>query len=298
MDGKDIRVTIFLLLFVITIVGLIVSAVDNNSVKVYGYSSVFLCSILIFGIQLIAWIPASILKTERFFDIIGGITYIAVIFFTLWVGSLNGLITNRQIVISILVVIWSLRLSSFLYLRIHRTGKDGRFDDLKTSPIRFLVPWTLQGLWIFLTLNVVIVVNSQSNSGVPIGTWDLIGIILWLSGFAIEVIADHQKSKFNIEENNIWIDTGLWSYCRHPNYFGEILLWLGIACFGLSCLNGLELVALISPIFVYLLLTKVSGIPILDSRGLTKWGDNAKYIEYRNNTPALIPKLKKNKNSI
>ncbi len=293
MNGKDIKVTSIILFFVITIVALIVSAVDNNSVKIYGYSSVFLCSILIFGIQWIAWVPASISKTERFFDITGGITYLAVIFFSLWTGSLNGQITTRQIVISILVVIWALRLSSFLYLRIHRTGKDGRFDDLKTSPIRFLVPWTLQGLWIFLTLNVVIVVNSQSSSGIPLGIWDLIGMTLWLSGFAIEVIADNQKSKFNIEGNKFWIDTGLWSYCRHPNYFGEILLWLGIACFGISCLSGLEFVALISPIFVYLLLTKVSGIPILDTRALTKWGDNKEFINYRSNTPALIPKFKK-----
>lgn len=293
MDSKDIRVTSIILIIVITIVGLLVNAVDINSVKIYGYSSVFLCSVLIFGIQWIAWVPASIMKTERFYDLTGGITYLAVIFFSLWVGSLNDQINNRQIVISILVVIWSLRLSSFLYLRIHRTGKDGRFDDLKTSSIRFLVPWTLQGLWVFLTLNVVIVVNSQSGSEVPLGIWDLIGIILWVTGFSIEVIADNQKSKFNVEENSRWIDTGLWAYCRHPNYFGEILLWLGIACFGISCLNGLELFSLISPIFVYLLLTKVSGIPILDTRGLSKWGDNEEYMDYRRNTPALIPKLKK-----
>ncbi|MDC1419206.1 DUF1295 domain-containing protein [Euryarchaeota archaeon] len=294
MNGKDIRVTSIIIFFVITIVSLIVGAVDINSVKVYGYSSVFLCSILIFVIQWIAWIPASIMKTERFYDITGGITYLAVIFFSLWIGSLNNQINNRQIIISILVVIWSLRLTSFLYLRIHRTGKDGRFDEFKVSPIRFLVPWTLQGLWVFLTLNVVIVVNSQSGTEIPLGIWDLTGIILWITGFSIEVIADNQKSKFNNKRTDEWIDHGLWSYCRHPNYFGEILLWLGIACFGLSCLNGLELVALISPIFVYLLLTKVSGIPILDTRGLTKWGDNSKYIEYRNNTPALIPKIKKN----
>ncbi len=292
MVGKDIRVTSFILLFVITVVSLIVTAVDNNSVKIYGYSSVLLCSVLIFGIQWIAWVPASIMKTERFYDLIGGITYLAVIIFTLWTGSLNDQINDRQIVISILVVIWSLRLSSFLYLRIHRTGKDGRFDELKTSPIRFLIPWTLQGLWVFLTLNVVIVVNSQSGVEIPLGIWDLIGLILWVTGFAIEVIADNQKSRFNIERNNGWIDTGLWAYCRHPNYFGEILLWLGISFFGISCLNGLELISLISPIFVYLLLTKVSGIPILDTRALTKWGDNREYLEYRDNTPALIPKLK------
>ncbi len=106
MNGKDIRVTSIIIFFVITIVSLIVGAVDINSVKVYGYSSVFLCSILIFVIQWIAWIPASIMKTERFYDITGGITYLAVIFFSLWIGSLNNQINNRQIIISMLVVIW------------------------------------------------------------------------------------------------------------------------------------------------------------------------------------------------
>ena len=184
-------------------------------------------------------------------------------------------------------------MSSFLYLRIHRTGKDGRFDKLKTSSIRFLVPWTIQGLWVFLTMIVVIVINTQANSAPALGIWDGIGLSIWILGFSIEVIADNQKTVFNSEPNNQgkWIDCGLWSYSRHPNYLGEILLWTGIAFFGVSCFTGLEKIAWISPLFIYLLLTKISGTPILDRRALEKWGDDSEYQTYREKTPLLFPRL-------
>ena len=191
------------------------------------------------------------------------------------------------------MAIWAIRLSSFLFLRIHHAGKDGRFDQLKTSPVRFLVPWTLQALWVFLTLNVVIVINSQSGPAPPLGIWDGIGFMVWVMGFGIEVVADSQKTAFNANPENEgkWIDEGLWSRCRHPNYLGEILLWTGVAIFGVACFEGLEMVSWISPVFVYLLLTKVSGIPLLDRRALAKWGDDPEYQKYRENTPALFFRL-------
>ena len=235
------------------------------------------------------------MKTERFYDLTGGLTYLTVLGFSLWAGSQSEPPSPREFIVSLLVVIWSLRLSSFLYFRIHRTGKDGRFDQLKTSPIRFLVPWTLQGLWVFLTMIVVIVINSQADSASQLGIWDGIGLSIWILGFGIETIADNQKTVFNKESNNQgkWIDRGLWSYTRHPNYLGEILLWTGIAFFGVSCFTGLEKVAWISPVFIFLLLTKISGIPILNKRALEKWGDNPEYQKYRDNTPALFPRLNK-----
>ena len=243
--------------------------------------------------QWLAWIPASIGKTERFYDLAGGLTYLTVVGFSLWAGAQSEPPSLRELIISVLVVIWSLRLSFFLYFRIRRTGKDGRFDQLKTSPIRFLVPWTLQGLWVFLTMIVVIVINSQADSAPPLGVWDAVGLFVWVLGFGIETIADQQKTAFNTEPTNRgkWIESGLWSYSRHPNYLGEILLWTGIAFFGISCFTGLERVAWISPIFIYILLTKVSGTPILDKRALEKWGDDPLYQKYRENTPALIPRL-------
>lgn len=292
---QDLRLTSIVVASTFIIAGLIVSAVGNNSVSFSGYSAVLYCAVLCIGVQWLAWIPASMAKTERFYDLTGGLTYLIVVGFSLWAGSQSEAPSLRELIVSLLVVIWAVRLSSFLYFRIHRTGKDGRFDQLKTSPIRFLVPWTIQGLWVFLTMIVVIVINSQTGSAPALGIWDAVGLSIWLLGFSIEVVADNQKTVFNTEPNNQgkWIDSGLWSYSRHPNYLGEILLWTGIACFGISCFTGLERVAWISPIFIYLLLTKLSGIPILDRRALEKWGDDVEYQKYRENTPALFPRLSK-----
>ena len=293
--SQDLRLTSIVVATACIIVFLIVSAVGNKSVILNDYSAVLYCAVICIGIQWIAWVPASIGKTERFYDLTGGLTYLTVVGFSLWAGSQSEPPSLRELIVSLLVVIWSLRLSSFLYLRIHRTGKDGRFDKLKTSPIRFLVPWTLQGLWVFLTMIVVIIINSQADSAPALGVWDGIGLSIWILGFGIEVIADNQKTEFNTEPDNQgkWIDSGLWSYSRHPNYLGEILLWTGIAFFGISCFTGLERVAWISPIFIYILLTKISGTPILDKRALEKWGDDPEYQKYRDNTPALIPRLNK-----
>ena len=292
---QDLQLTTIVVTTMFVIVFLVVSAVEKNSVVLNGYSAVFYCAVICIGMQWVAWIPASMMKTERFYDLTGGLTYLTVLGFSLWAGSQSEPPSPREFIVSLLVVIWSLRLSSFLYFRIHRTGKDGRFDQLKTSPIRFLVPWTLQGLWVFLTMIVVIVINSQVDSASQLGIWDGIGLSIWILGFGIETIADNQKTVFNKESNNQgkWIDRGLWSYTRHPNYLGEILLWTGIAFFGVSCFTGLEKVAWISPVFIFLLLTKISGIPILNKRALEKWGDNPEYQKYRDNTPALFPRLNK-----
>lgn len=291
--GRDLRLTTIVVISVLIITSLIVIAVDDNSVSVNGYSAVLYSAAICLGIQWLAWIPASLAKSERYYDLTGGLTYLTVVGFTLWAGSQSESPSARELIVSLLVVIWALRLSSFLYLRIHRAGKDGRFDRLKTSPIRFLVPWTIQGLWVFLTMIVVIVINSQADSAPELGIWDAIGLLMWLLGFSIEVIADNQKSAFNANSDNQgkWIDSGLWSYSRHPNYLGEIMLWTGIACFGISCFSGLERVAWVSPIFIYLLLTKISGVPILDRRGLEKWGDKPEYHKYREGTPTLLPRL-------
>ncbi|MAT49329.1 MAG: hypothetical protein CMA27_05810 [Euryarchaeota archaeon] len=291
----DIRLTSIVVISTLLIISVIVSAVEKNSVQINGYSTVLYCAIICITTQWLAWIPASIKQTERFYDLTGGLTYLTVVIFSLWAGSQSEFPSVRELIISLLVVIWSLRLSFFLYLRIHRSGKDGRFDELKKSPIRFLVPWTLQGLWVFLTMIVVIVINSQNGPSPPLKIWDGIGLAVWILGFVIEALADNQKTKFNTipENQGKWIDSGLWSISRHPNYFGEILLWSGIAIFGISCLSGLELLTWISPIFIYLLLTKISGVPILDKRALEKWGDDPEYQKYREKTSLLIP-IRKN----
>ena len=224
---------------------LIVSAVSTNSVEIGGVPAMAWCAAIVFGIQWLAWIPASLLQTERFYDLTGGMTYILAVVFSLWAGSQSDDPGTRELLISALVAIWALRLSAFLFLRIHHAGKDGRFDKLETSPIRFKVPWTLQALWVFLTLNAVLVINTQSGEAPPLGLWDGVGLALWVVGFSVEVIADSQKSAFNSKEENDgrWINEGLWARSRHPNCIGEILLWAGLAAFGVACFEGTELVA-------------------------------------------------------
>ena len=129
------------------------------------------------------------------------------------------------------------------------------------------------------------------NSGCRAGT--LVGFLVWAVGFAIEVVADSQKSRFSANPDNKgkFIQTGLWSRSRHPNYFGEIMLWIGVAIIALPVLRGWQWVALISPVFVTLLLTRVSGVPLLEKKADKKWGGQADYESYKKRTPELIPRL-------
>ena len=240
--AQDVRLTSIVLVVVLAITVSMVSATQGGAADFRGISMVAFSAILCFGIQMTAWVPASLLQTERFYDLTGGLTYIILAIATLVLGAKDEEPSTRELIVTVLVVIWAIRLASFLFLRIHHAGKDGRFDDLKTSPVRFLVPWSLQGLWVFVTMNVVIVINSQSGLSPELTVWDALGAILWTAGFCIEVVADRQKSAFNANPANEgkWIDEGLWSLSRHPNYLGEIMLWSGIALFGVPCFSGME----------------------------------------------------------
>ena len=134
-----------------------------------------------------------------------------------------------------------------------------------------------------------------SNTTVALGWPALIGTSLWIIGFSIEVIADKQKRDFKkeVSKEKEFITTGLWAWSRHPNYFGEVLLWLGIAIVSLPLLSEWQFVTLVSPVFVYILLTKISGLPFLEEKAEKKWGNDKDYLEYKNNTPILIPYLGK-----
>ena len=205
-----------------------------------------------------------------------------------WGGSQMDL---RARLIAVAVVIWATRLATFLFRRITKDGKDGRFDDIKGRPMRFFMAWTLQGLWVLLTAAAALAVITGGNK-VPLGIVGYVGLAIWVFGFGIEVIADRQKSKWREKEENKgdFIDVGLWAWSRHPNYFGEIVLWTGIAIAAIPVLEGWQYVTLISPFFVAFLLIKVSGIPMLEERADEKWGGQDDYEQYKKNTPVLIPK--------
>ena len=194
-------------------------------------------------------------------------------------------------VTAVLVACWAVRLGLFLVARIRREGRDGRFDRIKTNPVRFLMAWTLQGAWVSLTaLAALVIMTDARDPGV--GAAAILGWLLWAVGWGIEVVADRQKSAFRADPANEgrFITSGLWSVSRHPNYLGEILLWTGIFVSGLGMYTGGQWVAVVSPLFVVLLLTRISGIPLLEARADRRWGDDPAYQAYRAATPVLLPR--------
>ena len=249
--------------------------------------------ILAFIIQWIAFLPAYIFQTEKFYDLTGSLTYLSVIWYSLISSSDNfANLNGANIAIVLLITLWATRLGSFLFMRIHKDGEDKRFRTIKPSATQFFMTWTLQGLWVSLCSMCALTAIS-SNTGIVINAFFYIGLALFILGFAIEVMADMEKSAFkaNQENKDKFITTGLWARSRHPNYFGEIVLWTGIAVMSFSSLEGLQYLTLISPIFTYLLLVYVSGVRMLEARGDLKWGDDPAYQEYKKKTPVLFIKI-------
>jgi steroid 5-alpha reductase family enzyme len=251
--------------------------------------------ILAFIIQWIAFLPAYVFQTEKFYDLTGSLTYLSVVWYALFYSSnfftnLNG----ANIAIVLLITFWAIRLGSFLFMRIHKDGEDKRFRTIKPSATQFFMTWTLQGLWVSLCSMCALTAIS-SDTGVVVNILFYIGFGLFLYGFITEIVADMQKTAFrSIPENkDKFITTGLWAKSRHPNFFGEIVLWTGIAVMSFSSLKGLQYLTLISPIFTYLLLVYVSGIRMLEARADKKWGNDKEYIKYKAETPALIINYKK-----
>jgi steroid 5-alpha reductase family enzyme len=247
-----------------------------------------LAAVVAFVIQWVVFVPSYRAQTEKWYDITGSATYLTVVVGTL---LLAGRLDARSLLLTLLVVIWAARLGTFLFRRIQKAGADTRFDDIKPSFVRFLMAWTLQGLWVFLTLSAALA--AMTAASVPsFGLLGWVGLAVWLLGFGIEAVADAQKQAFRNDPTNKgrFIQSGLWAWSRHPNYFGEITLWTGVALIALPALSGWQYMTLISPVFVYFLLTRVSGIPMLESRADERWGDEPEYQAYKARTPVLFPK--------
>lgn len=243
-----------------------------------------------FLIQWLGFIPAFIFQTEKFYDITGTFTYITVTLFSLLSTPSPD---ARGYLVAGLVLIWTLRLGIFLFSRVLKSGKDDRFDDIKPSFLRFLNAWTIQGLWVVFTAAAALITITSSYQK-PLDIFAIAGLLIWIFGFTFEVIADNQKNRFREDPANKgrFISEGLWSISRHPNYFGEIVLWLGIAIIALPVLRGWQWVAMISPVFVIFLLTRISGVPMLEKKADQKWGGQEEYEAYKAATPVLVPRLK------
>lgn len=284
-----------LLVAVLTVaVASVVALVAGNGVVHVGGQPITLwIAALCFALNWAAFIPAARWRTEGFYDATGSLTFLAVVAVALGAVVGSGIpLEGARVMPALLVVIWTLRLGAFLVRRVHRAGKDGRFDELKQQPARFFVAWTLQALWSFLTSFAAVLLITKVT---PASLWSptmITGVCVWCMGFGIEVIADAQKAAFAAAPANRgrFIQRGLWAWSRHPNYFGEILLWVGIFMSGVEAYTGGEWIAAISPAFVTLLLVGVSGIPLLEARADARWGTDPAYQAWKQATPVLIPR--------
>jgi len=278
-----------LIIFFTAIIFLLSLIVPDTKLEIFDINILQFILFYVWLVQIVGFIFAFIYQTERYYDFIGSLTYSSsalIVYFSLPTK------TQTDNVLLIVVLIWSLRLGLFLFRRILEDGHDTRFDKPKQSFFHFLQYWTGQAMWVSFTCIAVYVamISNEPNTLSPIS---LIGVFIWIIGFIIEVIADSQKRNFRKDLNNKgrYISSGLWSRSRHPNYFGEITLWTGVSLIALTSLNGIGYVALISPFFVYALLSKGSGIPLLERSADKRWGDELDYEEYKKNTPVLFPKL-------
>ena len=244
--------------------------------------------LLAFLIHWLFFIPAYLLKTEKFFDLTGSLTYISIMVYVVYTKN-NLQEQLGSIILASLVILWAVRLGSFLFLRIKKAGEDKRFREIKTSFARFFLLWTISGMWVSFC-SMCALTAIASNDGVIVNNIFYIGLVTFIIGLSIEIIADSQKTKFRKDPKNKdkFINEGLWAKSRHPNYVGEITLWAGVAIMSFSSLEGSQYISLISPIFTYLLLVYVSGVPQLTVSGQKKWGHLESYQDYIKNTPTLI----------
>lgn len=265
---------------------LILLAGSQGSIAFGTWPLFAVCGAIGFALHWIIFIPSYWFQTEHYFDLTGSLSYILTVVAAV---LLNPSWDIRDAIIALMIVIWAGRLGSFLFFRIKKDGQDSRFVVMKTKFVWFLMTWTIGGLWVLVTMAAGLAALT-SNTTAEIGLLGYIGIAMWLFGFTVEVVADRQKTAFKQNSNNHgrFISTGIWSWSQHPNYFGEITLWLGLTLLAFPVLSGWQLATLISPVFVYFLLTRVSGIPLLDRAAEQKWGSDPDYLAYTKATSKLM----------
>lgn len=294
-NNKNPNAKILLGIIICICLGLAMSwAGSDGGLRVGSIPLFLLCGMLGFVLHWLMFVPAYAFQTEHYFDLTGSLSFIGTILLANWLIADSSIMDNtRSALLSFMVLAWAIRLGSFLFSRVRRDGEDRRFRDIKPLFMRFLLTWTLGGLWVLITVAAALAAITSGRT-LPLDISAYIGAALWFLGFLFETIADRQKTTFRANPDNKgqFIRSGLWSVSRHPNYFGEMTLWIGVAIVAAPVLQGWQVLTLVSPVFVVLLICRVSGIPLLEARAEKKWGNDPSYQEYVHNTPVLIPGIK------
>jgi len=254
------------------------------------------------GWQCCFFIGASTLKSDKVTDFAYGTNFVglAVILF-----ACSGVYTARNIIVLVFIIVWGLRLALYLFARVIKEGKDARFDDKRDDFFKFLAFWVLQWLTVWIISIPFMFLFSRFNYNPSALGWrDGLGIALFVIGFVVETVADQQKFAFKNEPENRkkMCTVGLWKYSRHPNYFGETLVWFGIfsMCSSVFDLEPALYASILSPFYVWVILMFLSGIPTLEGPWDQKYGKDEDYREYKRSTtpfvlflPALYKKFPK-----
>jgi len=248
-----------------------------------------------FGIQTSLSIVAIVKKTEKFYDLAGGNTFSVLAVSALMLQDEDSKVSWRQKMNVAMVGLWATRLSCFLFWRVLKSGEDRRFRQAKKNAPQFFFFWMLQGAWVLLAGLPVWITNVRNHDSDEIDGTMVAGWGIFALGFLIETIADVQKTvwRANPANKGKWINKGLWSVCQHPNYLGEIMLWFGIYLANVSSFKGWEHIGVVSPVFTYLLLRYVSGVPLLQKYARKKWGNDPAWRKYSESTPYLFFRLPK-----
>ncbi|CAE8617596.1 unnamed protein product [Polarella glacialis] len=236
-------------------------------------------------------------RSEKYYDLTGSCTFALAVMYS-FLQDFDNLSNWRACFLSAAVLGWCSRLGMFLFARIQRDGHDRRMDKIKANRLVFLAAWNMQGTWCLTAGLPAYVVNSLkpfSGAKLELSVLDFLGVSLWLFGWLLEIVADRQKFAFRNDPANKdrFISTGLWAWSRHPNYFGEMTLWLGLSLVAFTSLEGYGTITrcsvIASPVFTTGLLSFLSGLPLLEKYADKKWGEDPAYLAYKRSTPLLIP---------
>lgn len=244
---------------------------------------------IILIINFLAFLFAFKWQTDKLTDITYSLSFIVAVLYS-YVSSPDW--SWVQMSIAVAIVLWAIRLGGYLFWRVHKVGKDDRFDEMRPIWYSYIKFWILQALSIcVVVLPAVIALHKNSGGGDVLNVATIGGLILIVSGWFIEAIADYQKSAFKSKTKgqNVFMKSGLYSIVRFPNYLGEILFWIGIFILATPYLDSWEYVSIVSPIWIIVLLTRISGIPLLVQSHDIKYGSMSSYQEYKKSTAKLVP---------
>lgn len=277
----------FLIILLVIIFLTYILSIDTLSINEIPIVYLFTSSILILNSTF--FLHSYIYKTDIFFDLVGSLSFLSIgVISLLLIPNIDA----NQILVFFLLLFWSLRLGPFLFIRRLGANNDERLEEFFKSPLSLYFLWSMNSLWVFFTsLSMIIIFSSPNENEFGLIQW--LGLIVWVTGYVIEVISDSQKTKFNKFNKGKFINIGLWKYIRHPNYLGEIIIWVGIFIISLNYIHSLtSFLSILSPIFVFLLLRFITGVPQLEARGKEKWGHLDEYNSYKEKTGLLFPKFK------